>query len=92
LFKPDDTVTREQAILMLYRYTELVRGDTTFITGEILPFRDRSAITSVAVDAMNWAVTQKLVTGNNNMLTPGNNITRAQAVLILHRFHNALLG
>jgi hypothetical protein len=92
MFRPDDTVTREQAVLMLYRYTALIRGNTTFAANSINPFIDRNRIASVAMDAMNWAVSQDLVTGNRDLLTPKDNITRAQAVLILHRFHTALLG
>jgi hypothetical protein len=92
MFKPDDNVTREQAVLMLYRYTMLVRGNTSFNANSIRPFADTSSISSLAVDAMNWAVSNNLMTGNRNMLVPKDNITRAQAVLILHRFHTALLG
>jgi hypothetical protein len=70
----------------------LVRGNTSFNENSIRPFADRGNISSLAVDAMSWAVSNNLMTGNRNMLVPKDNITRAQAVLILHRFHTALLG
>jgi hypothetical protein len=79
-------------ILMLHRYTTHVRGNTAFTSNVINRFTDSGRILSSAGNAMNWGVTHELIKGDNNMLVPNSHITRAQAVLILYRFHKAMLA
>ncbi len=84
-FYPDETVTREQLAVMLYRY-ERLRNEPE-ATGELTAFADRDQVSAWAVEAMAWAVDQGLITGvKADTLAPQAPVTRAQAAAILVRY------
>ena len=85
-FNPNGNITRAQMVLMLNRYNSHKGNDSSSDVSVLDPFRDRGEISSVAIDAMRWGVTQGLVSGGNGLLNPNGNITRAQVVLILRRY------
>ena len=85
-FDPDDSITREQMAVILYRYAQYKEYDTT-ITGSAAVFSDGEQVSAYAVDAVNWAIGVGLLQGvGNNMLSPISGATRAQAATILMRF------
>lgn len=86
LFGPEDPITREQMASILYRYAQYKAYDTTG-TGDVTAFADGAAVSSYAVEAMNWAVGVGLLSGvGNNQLDPAGSATRAQVATILMRF------
>lgn len=81
-FSPDDYITREQAITILYRYC-----DTPSTSYNLMPFSDRSKISSYAVPAMSWAVGEGIITGvDSTHIAPAENATRAQLATIIVRY------
>lgn len=87
IFSPDDNVTREQLVTMLYRYAKSGGWDVTASQSSLSGFADGSAVHDYAKDAMAWAVSAGIILGNNNGdLSPEGCATRAEAATILMRF------
>lgn len=84
-FSPNDPVTREQMAVFLYRYAQYLGMDVT-AAADLSSFADASAVSSWAVDAMEWAVAQGIINGTNNGLEPAATATRAQVAQIIYRF------
>ena len=86
LFGPNNNITREQIAVILYNYTkfnktELANGDN------LRMFIDKSEVSSWAIDGVQWAVAEKLISGKGDgILDPKGNATRAEIATILHRF------
>ena len=81
---PEAAVTREQLAAMLYRYAKLTGRDLT--SGTLDAFTDGASASTYALDALQWAAAQNLLTGSNGTLAPQGLATRAQLAAILHRF------
>ncbi len=79
-FGPDDTLTREQLATVLYNLA--IVADYRFLTdsGLVLEdFSDSSAVSSYALEGMDWAVRIGLFQGNGSgELCPGASLTRAE--------------
>lgn len=80
-FGPDDSITREQLVLMLYR----MEGSPT-AQGDLSAFSDAGQVSSYAADAMAWAVETGLISGSDGVLDPQGLATRTQVAVILMRF------
>ena len=85
-FAPDDFLTREQLVTILYR----MYGDgaqAPEIDGNIYP--DAGSVSAWAKDAMAWAVAEDILRGiahgNKAYLEPKGPVTRAQAATLLLR-------
>jgi hypothetical protein len=86
-FGPDDSITREQLVTMLYRYF----GGST-VSGAISRFPDAGQVSSYAVDAMNWAVGAGIITGTSaGTLSPTTTASRAEVATMFQRFLNILV-
>lgn len=86
VFGPNDAVTREQMVAILYRYSQYKNYDVS-TSGNITSFSDAAQISSYAESPMSWAVSIGLISGvGNNTLDPKGNATRAQAATILMRY------
>ena len=86
MFGPNDPITREQMAAILYRYVQYKEYDHA-ATGDVSAFADFSQTSDYAVEALNWATGEGLISGvGNNMLDPTGSATRAQAAMILMRF------
>ena len=87
-FAPDDLVSREQLVAMLYRYRQLTSATPARINA-LDPFRDAHSISSWAEEPMRWAVTSGVLSGTSStQLSPGGNANRAQMATILMRFES----
>ena len=85
LFRPDDDVTREEMVTMLYRFAASQNLDTT-TTGDLSSFTDASSVQSYATEPMTWAVGNGIILGmGNNELAPRESATRAQFAAITAR-------
>lgn len=79
---PEEQVTREQFITMLYRYA----GSPAAAAGP-LSFSDEAAISSYARDGVCWAVENGILSGfEDGSVLPQGPATRAQAAMILVRY------
>ena len=87
-FGPDDLVTREQLVSMLWRYANYKGYDVS--VGEntnILGYQDIAAAGDWAIPALQWAVGSRVSVGKSgNILDPQGFSTRAEAASMLQRF------
>lgn len=83
-FGPDDAVTVEQMLAILYRYA-VSKGYDVTDWGSLEGYADSSSISAYAVEAARWAVAKGLIFGQG-MLNPGLPATRAQVAVMLQRF------
>lgn len=85
-FRPDNTITRQQAAAILYRYA-VYRGMDVSVGEDtnILSFNDAMSVSEYAVSAMQWAVGAEILQGNGGNLLPRSGCTRAQIVTMLYR-------
>ena len=84
-FRPDQTVTRIQAVAMLYRYARAQGMDTTQGGMAVREFDDFAAVPAYALEAAGWAVNAGILRGAGNRLMPNDPCTRAQIVTFLYR-------
>lgn len=81
-FGPDDSITREQFVVMLWRYAGSPESSS-----QVLDFADADQVNGYAQKALCWAVENGIVHGvGNGMLDPGGTATRAQAAQLLKNF------
>ena len=81
-FAPNDNITREQMVTMLYRYC----GEPA-VTGDLSAYKDAGSVSGYAVNAMIWAVQNGVISGRTaDTLAPKGQATRAELATILHRF------
>ena len=87
-YRPDDRVTREQAMTFLYRYDGEEPGEAASHFNEYMrAFRDSRNISSYAQAPIVWALYNGYVNGfNDRTLRPQQGATRAQVASILVRY------
>ena len=83
-FAPNDNITREQLAVMLWRY-----AGSPAVTEKELSFSDVNEMSEWAIDALCWAVKNRILQGKGNgILDPKGFATRAQAAQMLYNFMN----
>lgn len=86
LFRPGDSITREQLATFLFRYNNY-KGYVTTQRADLGKFSDGAKAASYAKEALSWANACSLVNGTGDgRLNPSGGATRGQAAAILHRF------
>lgn len=81
-FQPNQKITRQEFAVFLYRMSGNPGSETP-----AHPFGDWNRVESFAVPAMNWAIANGLMKGDEfGMLVPGNPVTRAMAATLLQRY------
>lgn len=87
-YRPEDTVSRQELVAMLYRYA----GEPA-VADNALDFADADEIDAYAENAMRWAVDTGIVEGvTDDTLCPLNMATRAQVATMLMRFCNYMMN
>ena len=81
-FSPDETCTRAQAVVFLFRYTA---SEAVTLQELVSGFSDADSVPGYALPAMNWALAEEIVQGNGSKLMPNDSCTRAQIVTFLFR-------
>lgn len=87
-FRPNQAVTREQLVSVLYKYAifkeyaEEMDGGAMGLAG----FPDGDKVASYARPGMLWAVTNSIISGTNKGLEPQGFATRAQMAVIIRAF------
>lgn len=84
-----DMITREQLALMMYKYATAVCGyEPEIDSGALEKYNDRSKVSSWAVTAMEWAVTNGIISGTGDgRLNPQGNALRCECAQILKSFY-----
>ena len=87
-FGPDDSITREQLVSILYRYAQYRNFSNLETTGvELLEYNDYASISGYAGGPMQWALKNSIISGKeNNMLDPQGIATRAEIAQIIRSF------
>ncbi len=84
-YAPNDNVTREQIVTMLFRYARYIGLDVNGL-GSFDGFRDDDQISSWAKSAMAWAVKVGLFQGDDQgYLNPKADATRAEVSTLMER-------
>jgi hypothetical protein len=86
-FRPEEALTRQEAMALVIRALEHV-SDIELPAGtasDLLPFSDRGQIETYARDAASSLVRAGVIQGSGGKLNPRGNITRAEMAVILHR-------
>lgn len=81
-FRPFEIVTRQDLAVMLYRYEGSPASDVTVLSW----YQDYNEISSYAANAVAWAVSAGILSGDGTSLMPQNGTTRVQLAAILMRF------
>lgn len=94
LFSPDQLVTREQMVAILFRYTQQ-NGHDHFERSDLTSFPDVTDVSGYAKEAFSWANAFGVVSGTDRggtaYLNPKGPTTRAQMASVLMRYHKKVL-
>lgn len=86
-FRPNEYVTRQDFLLMLYRYAKWTGVDTSAHESASLDaFSDAASIGSWALTAEKWSVGSGLQNGSDGKLNPRSYILRSEVAALLSRF------
>lgn len=86
VFDPGTAVTRQEFATILYRYNNF-RGLGTGNKSNLSQFTDRGYVQSYALEAMQWAVGNGIISGTTNTtLSPNGTAIRFQAAAMLTRY------
>ena len=92
LFGPDDLLTREAFVTILYRYAEYIGCTVDGTDTNFDSYSDAGEISSYALVPFSWAVEAGLVNGTaSDTLSPAGNTSRAVAAVILLRFEEQFI-
>lgn len=80
-FSPNANITREQLATILWRYYGGMDADVSCLNG----YADGASVSSYAMTAMAWAVSNGILNGADGKLMPKDNATRAQYAAIITR-------
>lgn len=85
MFGSADEITREQMVTMMYRYGQY-KGCQMDPGKELAEFPDAGNVTDFAKEAMQWAVGCGIIKGDQGLLNPQGNTSRAVCATIIQRF------
>ena len=87
-FEPESSITREQAVAILFRYSGGQSGAELGLTGIYdAQFTDSSRISGYAKNAVYWAVYNGVVSGvTDKTIVPGGYASRAQTAVMFLRY------
>jgi len=92
MFGVNDPVTREQAVAILYRYSE-AGGQDVSMTMDMSKYVDENTISAWAMEAMEWAAAEVIISGRpGDKIAPKDTSTRAELATILMRYFEDFLG
>lgn len=87
-FGPNQPVSRQQIAAILHRYASAMEADVTVPEGASLSYyTDAKKVDGYAETGMLWATANGIISGTaSGTLSPLSNATRAQVVVMLHRY------
>lgn len=91
LFGPEDILTREQMVSILYRYSVFMKYDVSKLH-DLAAFGDADRISDWALEPMKWAVANNVVEGvGNGLISPDTGATRAQFAAMIQRYATTIV-
>ncbi len=81
-FAPDEAITREQMVTILWRYSKKPAASLSALDA----FSDAADVSPYAQVAMAWAIEEDIINGIDGKLAPTANATRAQTAVIFYRY------
>ena len=89
-FKPDEMLTREEMVTMLYRYAMYKEKDmVTEQDVDLTKFVDHNSISDYAMEAMKWSVEKGIIKGMSEIsLAPVTLTARCEVAAVMMRFMN----
>ena len=85
-FGVNDSITREQIAVILFRYAQYKKLDTS-ASRELDGFDDAEDVSSWAVDAVEWIISIGVIEGRSDTtIAPQGQATRAELAIMLMRF------
>ncbi len=85
-FGPNDAITREQLVTILYRYAKY-KGVNVSAQASLAVYDDAFTVSDWAREAMQWAVGSGLISGKTaSTLNPQDKATRAEIATIIMRY------
>ena len=91
LYKPDQIISREQALAILYRFAAYAGLDTTK-TSDIREFSDSDEASPWALEALKWGAGSGILSGRaDGSLDPQGLVQRCEVAAILQRFFAAFI-
>ena len=81
-FRPDDSITREQMAVTMYRYATYKGRDISAPNAIFDTFPDRGEVSDYAVAALRWAASWRVINGSDGRILPQNTATRAEVAQI----------
>lgn len=91
MFGGNDSINREQIATILYRYAQM-KGYDTSAKSDISEYPDASAVNEFAKEAMQWAVAEKLIQGDQGYLNPQGEASRVHCATMVTRFMQRYVG
>ena len=89
-FNPNEPITREQAVVTLFKYAEY-KGRSVEKRSDISVFPDYTDVSDYAKDSLSWAAAENIIYGSSvndeTFLLPRSYLTRAQAASIMVRYN-----
>lgn len=87
-FGPNDPITRQQMVAIMYQFTKYKKYDVSD-SSDISTFKDASSVAKYAVTPVKWAVAKGIISGTDRGLEPKGTATRAQIAVILRAYDSA---
>lgn len=89
-FSPDGYVTREQMALILYRYAQKTGNDTSRSSNALSAFPDAGSVSGWAREAMEWAVSHRIINGSDGRLKPRDTARRCEVAQVFRSADSVL--
>ena len=86
-FGPNDNVTREQLVAILYKYTQFKKYDLTMKSTGLDKYPDCASISNYAMIPMLWAVSNGVISGTDRGLEPTASANRAQVTVMMKAYN-----
>ncbi len=85
VFKPNQNITRQDLVAILYRYAKFKYGSVSAPSNALQGYSDASKVASYAREGMCWAVANRIVSGTSaTTLSPLGTASRCQLVQMLY--------
>lgn len=88
-FGPDDIITTEQAVTILYRYAQL-KDEDIGDSRSLVRYADAKSVSDWAKSAMEWAVGNKIYTGAGDKLSAKAEVSRGLVAQMLYNYVTAI--
>jgi len=88
-FTPSQSITRQEICVMLMRAIKVAFPNKDLDTTKSTIFNDEAKIAKWAADAVGFAVKNNMMKGSDNKISPLDNTSREQAILLIYRTYDS---